>query len=81
MTSVVTAAGVSVTIRGPLVDEAESVLARLVTDGVPGALAQRSGRLWGPDAAPGAARRLGWLGLPDSSRDLLGLLAGRVREA
>lgn len=81
MTSVVTAAGVSVTIRGPLVDETESVLDRLVSDGVPGALLQRSGRLWGPDAAPEAARRLGWLRLPETSRDLLGPLAGRVREA
>ncbi|MEV5574243.1 glucose-6-phosphate isomerase [Spirillospora sp. NPDC052269] len=81
MTSVVTAAGVSVTIRGPLVDETESVLDRLVSDGVPGALLQRAGRLWGPDAAPLAARRLGWLRLPETSRDLLGRLAERVREA
>ncbi|WP_026410905.1 hypothetical protein [Actinomadura oligospora] len=81
MTSVVTAAGVSVTIRGPLVDETESVLDRLVSDGVPGALLQGAGRLWGPDAAPVAARRLGWLRLPETSRDLLGRLAGRVREA
>ncbi|MFC5184642.1 glucose-6-phosphate isomerase [Actinomadura harenae] len=81
MTSVVTAAGVSVTIRGPLVDETESVLDRLVSDGVPGALLHGGGRLWGPDAAPLAARRLGWLRLPGTSRDLLGPLAGRVREA
>ncbi|MCP2341260.1 glucose-6-phosphate isomerase [Actinomadura rupiterrae] len=81
MTSVVTAAGVSVTIRGPLVDATESVLDRLVTDGVPGALQQRSARLWGPDAASDAARRLGWLRLPAASRDLLGPLAERVAAA
>ncbi|MFC4909233.1 glucose-6-phosphate isomerase [Actinomadura gamaensis] len=62
-------------------DETESVLERLVYDGVPGALVQRSGRLWGPDAAPEAARRLGWLRLPETSRDLLGPLAERVRAA
>ncbi|MEU6750158.1 glucose-6-phosphate isomerase, partial [Spirillospora sp. NPDC046719] len=64
MTSVVTAGGISVTIRGAVVDESETVLDRLASDGVPSSLASRNAKLWGPDAAPLAARRLGWLGLP-----------------
>lgn len=81
MTSVVTAGGISVTIRGPVVDASETVLERLVTDGVPGSLASRSPKLWGPDAAPLAARRLGWLDLPRTSRSLAERLAARAAEA
>ncbi|MBT2211723.1 glucose-6-phosphate isomerase [Actinomadura sp. NEAU-AAG7] len=81
MTSVVTAGGISVTIRGPVLDESETVLDRLVYDGVPGALASRNAKLWGPDAAPLAARRLGWLGLPETSRSLLPRLAGLAARA
>ncbi|WP_141586085.1 glucose-6-phosphate isomerase [Actinomadura sp. WMMA1423] len=80
MTSVVTAGGISVTIRGAVVDESETVLDRLVSDGVPGSLASGNAKLWGPDAAPLAARRLGWLGLPEASRYLRDRLAGLVRE-
>ncbi|QFG19986.1 glucose-6-phosphate isomerase [Actinomadura sp. WMMB 499] len=76
MTSVVTAGGISVTIRGAVVDEGETVLDRLVSDGVPGALASRNSHLWGPDAARTAARRLGWLGLPDTARSLPARLSG-----
>ncbi|NKZ04024.1 glucose-6-phosphate isomerase [Actinomadura latina] len=81
MTSVVTAGGISVTIRGAVVDEGETVLDRLVSDGVPGSLASRSAKLWGPDAAPLAARRLGWLDLPETSRSLRDRLAGPAGEA
>ncbi|GAA2591156.1 glucose-6-phosphate isomerase [Actinomadura fulvescens] len=81
MTSVVTAGGVSVTIRGVVVDETETVLDRLVSDGVPGSLTSGGTGLWGPDAAPTAARRLGWLGLPERSRRLPGRLAELVGEA
>src|SRR5690606_28344675 len=73
--------GISVTIRGPVVEESETVLDRLVSDGVPGSLASRSAKLWGPDAAPLAARRLGWLGLPETSQSLADRLAGPVAEA
>lgn len=76
MTSVVTAGGISVTTRGAVVDEGETVLDRLVSDGVPGALASRNPHLWGPDAAPAAARRLGWLGLPETARSLPARLSG-----
>jgi glucose-6-phosphate isomerase len=75
MTSVVTAGGVSVTTWGVIAD-AEAVLDRLVSDGVPGALADKNAQLWGPDAAAEAAKRLGWLDLPETSRDLLPRLAG-----
>ncbi|NEA21377.1 glucose-6-phosphate isomerase, partial [Actinomadura bangladeshensis] len=81
MTSVVTAGGISVTIRGAVVDEGETVLDRLVSDGVPGSLASRSAKLWGPDAVPLAARRLGWLDLPETSRSLPDPLAGPLGEA
>ncbi|GAA4227222.1 glucose-6-phosphate isomerase [Actinomadura meridiana] len=81
MTSVVTAGGISVTIRGAVVDESETVLERLVSDGVPGALTSGNAKLWGPDAAPLAARRLGWLDLPETSRSLAARLAEPVREA
>ncbi|KAB2348853.1 glucose-6-phosphate isomerase [Actinomadura rudentiformis] len=81
MTSVVTAGGVSVTIRGAVVDETETVLDRLVSDGVPGSLTSGHAGLWGPDAARAAARRLGWLDLPERSRGLLGRLAELVGEA
>jgi glucose-6-phosphate isomerase len=80
MTSVVTAGGISVTIRGAVVDESETVLDRLVSDGVPGSLTSRNAKLWGPDAAPLAARRLGWLGLPETSRSLPDRLAGLAAE-
>ncbi|WP_067465389.1 glucose-6-phosphate isomerase [Actinomadura macra] len=81
MTSVVTAGGISVTIRGAVVEEGETVLDRLVSDGVPGSLASRNSKLWGPDAAPLAARSLGWLGLPETSRSLAARLAGPADEA
>ncbi|RFS84032.1 glucose-6-phosphate isomerase [Actinomadura spongiicola] len=81
MTSVVTAGGISVTIRGAVVDESETVLDRLVSDGVPGALTSGNAKLWGPDAAPLAARRLGWLDLPETSRSLADRLAEPAAEA
>jgi glucose-6-phosphate isomerase len=74
VTSVVAAGGVSVTIRD-VTDNAQTVLDRLVSDGVPGALATRNAQLWGPEAAPDAARLLGWLALPETSRSLLPRLA------
>jgi glucose-6-phosphate isomerase len=73
MTSVVTAAGVSVTIRD--VGNADAVLERLVSDGVPAALTAKNAQLWGPDAADEAGKRLGWLELPETSRPLLDRLA------
>nr|BFE36535.1 glucose-6-phosphate isomerase [Actinomadura rugatobispora] len=90
MTSVVTAGGISVTMRGALVDGTEPLLDRLVSDGVPvrlasgargGSVPSRASRLWGPDAAAAAERGLGWLDLPERSRGLLGRLAELAGEA
>jgi glucose-6-phosphate isomerase len=71
---VVTAGGVSVTTRD-VVQDAEAVLERLVTDGVPAALSDMSPQLWGPDAVDEASKRLGWIDLPETSRALLPQLA------
>ncbi|GAA3977721.1 glucose-6-phosphate isomerase [Actinomadura viridis] len=81
MTSVVTAGGISVTMRGAVVDQGAAVLERLVSDGVPARLASGASGLWGPDAAPAAARGMGWLELPGRSRALPGRLAGLAGEA
>jgi glucose-6-phosphate isomerase len=74
VTSRATAGGASVTTWG-VIDDAEAVLDRLISDGVPGALLDRNAQLWGPDAAEEAGRRLGWLDLPQTSRALLPRLA------
>jgi glucose-6-phosphate isomerase len=58
-----------------MVGDAHNVLDRLVSDGIPRALTAGNSHLWGPDAAGTAARRLGWLDLPESSRVLLPRLA------
>ena len=95
MTSVVTAGGISVTMRGAVVDGTEPVLDRLVSDGVPvrlasggpgpggsgGAVPPRASRLWGPDAAAAAGRGLGWLELPRRSQGLPSRLARLAGEA
>jgi glucose-6-phosphate isomerase len=74
MTAVVTAGGVSVTIRD-VVTNADAVLGRLVSDGVPAALVAKNAQLWGPDAVEEAGKRLGWLDLHETSRALLPQLA------
>lgn len=60
MTLRVTAGGATVTVQGEAVGETESFLERLASDGVPAALMSGNATLWGPDAAPVAARSLGW---------------------
>ncbi|GAB3899234.1 glucose-6-phosphate isomerase [Microbispora bryophytorum] len=65
-------------------DEADAVAAvkdKLVAEGVPAALAAGDSTLWGPQAQPEAAIRLGWLGLPSSSRELLPEIATLVERA
>ncbi|GHH71475.1 glucose-6-phosphate isomerase [Streptosporangium violaceochromogenes] len=55
---------------------------RLAAEGVPEALAAGDPGLWGPEAAPEAATRLGWLTLPLTGGQLLpriGELVERVR--
>jgi glucose-6-phosphate isomerase len=50
---------------------AESWVDKLVAEQVASALVHRDPSLWGPQARPEAARRLAWVGLPQSSRPLL----------
>ncbi|MDQ1708870.1 MAG: glucose-6-phosphate isomerase [Frankiaceae bacterium] len=49
----------------------DAARATLVVDGVPQALAQKDATLWGAEATLEATVRLGWLDLPESSRELL----------
>ncbi|GLW23341.1 glucose-6-phosphate isomerase [Microbispora triticiradicis] len=72
------------TIEVTLGDEADAVAAvrdKLVAEGVPAALAAGDPALWGPQAQPEAAIRLGWLGLPNTSRELLPEIAKLVERA
>jgi glucose-6-phosphate isomerase len=71
----VTGGGVSVTVQGDAVGEAEGVLGRLTADGVPQALMAGNAGLWGPAATEEAAGRLGWVEAPARSRRLLPRLA------
>jgi hypothetical protein len=54
---------------------AADIRARLVADGVPGRLAAKDLTLWGTEAEPIAAIRLGWIDTFRRSRDLLPRLA------
>jgi hypothetical protein len=67
--------GVRVSVTGDLAGATKQVTDTLVADGVPAALAARDAGLWGPDAEPEAAVRLGWLDLPRTSQGLLPQLA------
>ena len=76
------AAGGSVEAAGGLavygadaVPGARAVRASLVADGVPARLAARDPGLWGAQAQPEAAVRLGWVDTVGRSRELLGQLA------
>ncbi|MGW0663887.1 glucose-6-phosphate isomerase [Streptodolium elevatio] len=73
----VAAGGVEVTVTGDLVRAAavHDAVATSITDKVPARLAASDPTLWGPDAESEAAVRLGWVGLPASSRALLPQLA------
>jgi glucose-6-phosphate isomerase len=54
-----------------LAGTAESWVDKLVAEQVASALARQDPTLWGPQARPEAARRLAWVGLPQTSRPLL----------
>ena len=72
---------VTVNTRGVAVMDAEQeAAAGLIADGVPTALMAKDPRLWGPDAAEGAATRLDWVTAPRSSRSLLGPLGVLVAQ-
>ncbi len=62
---------------------ATETAAKLAAEGVPAALAAGRADLWGPDAEQEAGIRLGWLTLPNTSRELLPQireLVAKVRE-
>jgi glucose-6-phosphate isomerase len=66
-----------------LADFAEALrelTARAAADNLAGRLAAKDPTLWGPDAEPEASIRLGWLDLPETSRDLLPRLYDLRRE-
>ncbi|MFJ2032521.1 glucose-6-phosphate isomerase [Streptosporangium sp. NPDC087985] len=65
-----------------LAEQATETARRLVAEGVHEALAKGNPTLWGPEAEAEAAIRLGWLTLPQTSRELLpeiGRLVERAR--
>jgi len=64
-----------ITAGAALVGPRDAALRALQIDGVAARLAARDATLWGPDAETEAAGRLGWLGLPQTSRELLPRLA------
>jgi glucose-6-phosphate isomerase len=71
---------VSVQVNGELAGGTKQVADTLVADDVPARLAAADTTLWGPDAESEAAIRLGWLNLPESSRELLPRLAALREE-
>ncbi|MGY0231641.1 glucose-6-phosphate isomerase [Longispora urticae] len=66
-------AGGGLTVRSSV--DAEGVRATLAAEDVPALLAAGDATLWGPEAEPEAAVRLGWLKVLDTSRDLVARLA------
>ncbi|MEO6714680.1 MAG: glucose-6-phosphate isomerase [Mycobacteriales bacterium] len=63
---------VTVVTTGAMLEQPrDTARAALIGDGVPAALARKDATLWGPEATLEATVRLGWLDLPESSRDLL----------
>jgi glucose-6-phosphate isomerase len=72
VTEPVSAGGVTVTVAGPSLQAAQTtVLSAAAEDGLPQALAQKDATLWGPEAAPEAGIRLGWLDAVRVGRELL----------
>ncbi len=75
MTVTATSGGVTVHVEGELAELAGAEVSTLLADDVPARLAGLDASLWGPDAAPGASTRLGWVRLAETSRSLLVPLA------
>lgn len=72
MTQLPSMARLGVDIRDArLAGAAQGWVDKLVADRVASALAKQDPTLWGPQAAPEAARRLAWVRLPETSRPLL----------
>jgi Phosphoglucose isomerase len=65
----------AVDIRSPsLATATQSWVDKLVEEQVASALARQDPTLWGPPAQTEAAQRLAWVGLPETSRPLLGTI-------
>jgi glucose-6-phosphate isomerase len=72
VTEAVSAGGVTVTVAGPSLHASQaSVLAAAADDDLPTALTEKDPTLWGPEAAPEAGIRLGWLDAVGKGRQLL----------
>ncbi len=57
---------------GAAADAVAAHVPGLVDDGFAGRLFAQDATLWGPDAEEESAKRLSWVGLPESSRPLVG---------
>ncbi|MEO5709502.1 MAG: glucose-6-phosphate isomerase [Nocardioidaceae bacterium] len=64
-----------VTATGAAADAIRAHVPALVADGFAGSLFAQDPTLWGPDAEEESAKRLSWVGLPRSSRPLVGQIA------
>ncbi len=75
------AAGLFVDVTGnELTADRDKALDAAVADGLAGRIAAKDAGTWGPDAEHEASIRLGWLDLPESSRELLPRLAALREE-
>ncbi len=70
-----TASGVTVAAAGAAADAVAAHLPGLVQESFASRLFARDDTLWGPDAQSEASKRLSWVGLPRSSRPLVGQIA------
>lgn len=65
------AASIELTFGYPDEQAYASVVDGLVADQVASGIAAQDGTLWGPDAESEASKRLSWVALPETSRDLV----------
>lgn len=70
----------TVTAAGAAADAVAGHVPSLVTDAVASRIFARDASLWGPDAQEEAGKRLSWVGLPRSSRHLVGEVAALREE-
>ena len=67
-------AHLSVTVAGDAAEAASSLMEGLIADAVASRISQRDATVWGAEAEAEARVRLGWVNLPQTSRELLGRL-------
>ncbi len=66
--------------HGPAAEAVAQHVPALVADGFAGRLFAQDATLWGPDAESEASQRLAWVGLPRSSRPLVGQISAMRSE-